>query len=978
MSSRVVIGIVVVLAVGAVASGLVWWTRPAVAPTVPAERGAPPDAAPTPEKAAPSSAEAELPEPEAASETANAATPSEEAEPSLLRVSGVVTDAATGEAVPGAQVAILTEGRAQRFARLSPFAVGRGDDPESLAQGETDAQGAYALEVTADRDLFLICRATGFAEAEEKIAKGAGPEMTHDFALKPGATVAGRVVDPSGAGLEGVTVVVASYNPNFMEMAQAARNGAANVYEARTDADGNYRTEGIDAGTFRVTPRAGDEGYILAATNPTVLNVEAGKAYEDVNFTLEPGGVVRGVITNAAGEPVAGARPRLTPEQFVQAAMDGMRDQQMDVMFKVGERTDETGAFEIKGLRYDTSFRLRVEAEDYAEGLSEPFTIARDPGAVEVNLTLTAGSTVSGRVRLADGTPAVDCAVMVMPSMESIFAGAMSEPKRGKTDDKGEFSIIAVAAGKYTVTAGDFNPMMLMARGDNPAQVKIEANGADPVTNIELVLADKKSPGKDAFIKGIVIDVTGKPVNNASVTARRVDGPPDRQNQTTGSDGSFAFEGLEGKLYTVTATADAGRAEQKNVKIGQRLSMRLDPPAAIRGRVEDAKGQPVEGARVSLRKAGTPSRNSFASMMEGFGGGRGPSATSDKTGAFAFENIEPATYTVSAQSAADGQGESTKVKAVAGRPVEDVVVRLTEGVRVSGRVRDKSGRPVAGATVRLVRSDDEGASLWMMQAAGMQGGHASTSGGDGSYEILQVPEGTYMLTATASGYAGMVPRQLRVLAGRDATNQDVTLTAGARVHGQVAPNAMFQLIGEGGMYMVTADAQGNVNLANVTPGRYMLQAIDPNNLESMAMGGMMNASAQVVDVPEEGDFEIPLAPQGPAAVSGSIAGADPGNFVTVSLRRPGGPAPEEINVFSIGQIMDAVEHQAGQAVIGADGNFNIDGLEPGTYILEVFNMDIDMDNLDFEAMMEMSRTPQIRQEVTVTADQPLQLNFNLE
>jgi len=62
--------------------------------------------------------------------------------------------------------------------------------------------------------------------------------------------------------------------------------------------------------------------------------------------------------------------------------------------------------------------------------------------------------------------------------------------------------------------------------------------------------------------------------------------------------------------------------------------------------------------------------------------------------------------------------------------------------------------------------------------------------------------------------------------------------------------------------------------------------------------------------------------------------------------------------------------------VGQDGTFRIDGIEPGTYLLEVHSIDMDPLNPDFDAIMSMDRSPRIRQEIVVGTE-PVHLTLEV-
>src|SRR5215210_7638681 len=119
-------------------------------------------------------------------------------------------------------------------------------------------------------------------------------------------------------------------------------------------------------------------------------------------------------------------------------------------------------------------------------------------------------------------------------------------------------------------------------------------------------------------IAGRVVDASGEPVEGVQVQAwlAGIDrgcaayvhtgcpGPADSRTGDTDADGRFAFESLEPGWYEVRLSDDSSLVERRLGEAGQSageiafvLSERLVP---LEGRVVDADGAPVAGARVSV------------------------------------------------------------------------------------------------------------------------------------------------------------------------------------------------------------------------------------------------------------------------------------------------------------------------------------------------------------------------------------------
>jgi uncharacterized membrane protein len=73
----------------------------------------------------------------------------------------------------------------------------------------------------------------------------------------------------------------------------------------------------------------------------------------------------------------------------------------------------------------------------------------------------------------------------------------------------------------------------------------------------------------EGSIYGVIIDLTGEPISNASVLLT-----PTGKTQTTGSTGHYEFIDLDPGQYTVTASASSYKTDRKTmaVKAGERVN----------------------------------------------------------------------------------------------------------------------------------------------------------------------------------------------------------------------------------------------------------------------------------------------------------------------------------------------------------------------------------------------------------------------
>jgi hypothetical protein len=249
-----------------------------------------------------------------------------------------------------------------------------------------------------------------------------------------------------------------------------------------------------------------------------------------------------------------------------------------------------------------------------------------------------------------------------------------------------------------------------------------------------------------------------------------------------------------------------------------------------------------------------------------------------------------------------------------------------------------------------------------------------TTDADGRFEVTHLAPGTYKLLAAHGDYAPS--DRMEVSLARDEVRDvgDLVLTIGGSINGLVldgdAPKTgmMVQLMGGGAMKQGTTAADGSFEFRGLRAGEYMINFVD---LAAMQKGKMMVKTRPVsVQDDQVTEFEMILGIGN--KVHGKILGLPPSPMRMITLRRPGGPAPEDLDPIDIQSGIAASKYQAGIGMIGPDGEYEIVDLEPGEYILEIPRMP--SDPTDMEAYKTMDRTPHYRKEIQMIAAD-LELNI---
>jgi len=309
----------------------------------------------------------------------------------------------------------------------------------------------------------------------------------------------------------------------------------------------------------------------------------------------------------------------------------------------------------------------------------------------------------------------------------------------------------------------------------------------------------------------VVAGDTGVPQREAAVLlASRELGEPRRT--TTDAEGRYAFADLPAGRYVLTVvpsrfrTAYLGtampwtgsRGEIVELADGQQirnLDVPLERAAAISGRVVDEFGEPMANVRVNALSSepGGASRSAGAGLP-----------LSDDRGRFRVFGLEPGQYYLKAEApgqsravagdSADegylptyypGTANATEAPLLTlerGQELGELEIRLVRSrtYRISGLVLGSDGRPAPEVQVMVTEQHEGG---------GMRGfGHQTKA--DGTFEIVNLPPGEYVLAALPRGAGGRDAAEasapVRVaISGADVENLTLVMTPGITLRGQI-------------------------------------------------------------------------------------------------------------------------------------------------------------------------------------------------
>jgi protocatechuate 3,4-dioxygenase beta subunit len=156
----------------------------------------------------------------------------------------------------------------------------------SQHQVESGADGSYRVEHALHGEHVLDVQAPGYLpfQLDGLLLDG---QLRRDITLERGGTLSGTIYGPDGAPLPGALI--------FLFHGEQEDQSSA-------DDAGRFRFEGLRPGTLQVYVRAEDYSGSIRASRELAL----GEDVTGFDLRLKASGIVRGVVRDAAGKPVAG------------------------------------------------------------------------------------------------------------------------------------------------------------------------------------------------------------------------------------------------------------------------------------------------------------------------------------------------------------------------------------------------------------------------------------------------------------------------------------------------------------------------------------------------------------------------------------------------------------------------------------------------------------------------------------------------
>jgi large repetitive protein len=398
--------------------------------------------------------------------------------------------------------------------------------------------------------------------------------------------------------------------------------------------------------------------------------------------------------------------------------------------------------------------------------------------------------------------------------------------------------LVLVAAVVWVVRRPDVRPEAA------PAMPSVADAPSRPAPAFLTPRGEAPTPTSGGSIEGRVLDPEGRPVNGAMVSLGRSRGA--QQSMLSGADGSFRFVGLTVGPYRLSAIAPgfggASRGDVHPVEgpLARGIELRLTRAGVrISGRVLDAGGGPIPGARVRVQAS--------RRAPDDFAVDTAPYET--EAGADGSYELRVAPARVSVHVQADGYVGGFDVIELTADEVRDFVLQPPS--RVAGRVVKPDRTPVAGAQVQLL--PHEGSFTRVPPPV--------RRGDDGAFQFPSVLAGRYHLRATREGLTGQLKRPLTVGSATHVDKVEIVVTEGLRLEGTVTSKT-GRPVGYAKIQLWSSVNAGLVPISAVADpdGRYVVSGLFADEYRLRATADGHTPSSQMVNLTRSDRRNVVLAP----------------------------------------------------------------------------------------------------------------------
>lgn len=576
-------------------------------------------------------------------------------------------------------------------------------------------------------------------DASAKSSLPAGTRVANQASSDASTPLRGRITDENGVPVADARL-------------QIFPKDGGRVYEANTDADGFY--------AFKTMKSAGDYQVNIFSTRCISLTdpddhriVRLDPAHSATrDFILKLGCQLRVQVVDEQGHPIRG----------VWFVISGRYDGQ-------DHRTDRSGRVTIGGLiPSKTDYQFAAQHKDFVVAsfnvnLSDPQTI------VQRKLTLTKGVSIRGKVICSDGKPAAGCSILALPNSWNFMVSPNGQPIHD--DGSFEFAHVGPGAYKIRVSIPQGNGMSVAPFAMSDVELLKERQ---PLT----IKVDFPSPTSMGFIEGRIRYLGGRPNRDYWIHAYPIGSRFGAGQYVRASQDAFKLGPMPAGSYNISF--DSHEIEPKELRsIATEtkdliVELHVRGTLALKGVLTASAGGPVlKNPRVRLVKIRTLRGPNYVLKRDW-------RVVDDSGGRFSFELPGPGVYVV--EATADGYAIARSAPVDTDRQLhEDLRLKLSKGLQLSGTVIDEQGKPINGATV--IALSKFGYPLPVSAAHLTPGAGVATV--DGRFQFDDLNAGEETLHVVHPDYALAVLQDLELKADSKPLPLTIVMKRGGTVRGHV-------------------------------------------------------------------------------------------------------------------------------------------------------------------------------------------------
>ncbi|MDJ0973134.1 MAG: carboxypeptidase regulatory-like domain-containing protein [Planctomycetota bacterium] len=593
--------------------------------------------------------------------------------------------------------------------------------PSPREQTQTGDDGYFTLTSLEDGVYRLIARRSGYASEHEKdvVVQTDRSGKTLTLVLDEGSQLKGVVKDSVGRPIANARVIAIQESGRWMQMETPQREYTT------TNEYGEYV---LDTLSPRNQYRFGVMAKGFMPLFDTGAKTIEGSQVRD--FELPVGGTLTGVVVDKATQkPIADASVAVFVGEMNWRRRDNGKQAASTIV-----RTGKDGTFELNGVMAGPVPSAQIKAVGYVTASYSQWTQNQWPDVAEeetteVRVELERGGLVKGTVISADNKQPVAGATVLLDG--GGWGGMMQGLPSTVTDENGQYQLVGVRPGNYTVVASadGFAP----ARAED-ARVTMGESGGEHTVDLDLTEA--------GLVKGVIVDSNGEPVAGVRVRVQqRAEPQPEGQNANnrnnrrgrrgrggsmtmrmlqnsravidmTSVDGKFELRGVAaGRWVVVAESEEYVRSYSQPFRIGagetEEVEVAMTDGAVLAGRVVDERGSGVRGARVRIGKldddqvrrvnlnAWQVDRQLEATVY-----------TTDSEGRFRIENLEPGVTAVKVEVPDHITYYRRDLRVRAGEVYDGYTISMSKGETIQGTVRGADGKPIQGAYVAVTAREN--------------------------------------------------------------------------------------------------------------------------------------------------------------------------------------------------------------------------------------------------------------------------------